>query len=253
MYMHKVLLLVLVVFYNWFSSNVARSTVDARPNIMKIGALLSFDSTIGKVATVALEAAVEDVNRDQTLLGATELHLIMQDTNYSGYLGMLEALSLVRSEVVAIIGPQFSVTAHVMSHIANALQVPLLSFAATDPTLSSLQYPFFVRTTQSDIFQMAAIADIVDYYGWRAVIAIYVDDDHGRNGITALGDKLAERRCKISYKAPFSPNVNQPNEISDVLFKVALMESRIIVLHAYPDNGLQVLKQAQHLGMMKAG
>ncbi|XP_058009053.1 glutamate receptor 3.6-like isoform X2 [Hevea brasiliensis] len=250
---HKVLLVVLMVLCNGFSSNVARSSVEARPKVVNIGALLSFDSSIGKVAKLAIEAAVEDVNKNQAVLGTTKLQLTMRDANYNGYMSMLEALSLVRSEVVAMIGPQFSVTAHVMSHIANALQVPLLSFAATDPTLSSLQYPFFVRTTQSDIFQMAAIADIVDYYGWRAVIAIYVDDDHGRNGITALGDKLAERRCKISYKAPFSPNVNQPDEISDVLFKVALMESRIIVLHAYPDNGLQVLKQAQHLGMMKAG
>ena len=94
---------------------------------------------------------------------------------------------------MAIIGPQQFLTAHVISHIANELQVPLLSYSATDPTLSSLQFPFFVRTAQSDLYQMAAIADFVNYYGWRDVIAIYVDDDHGRNGIAALGDKLAEK------------------------------------------------------------
>ncbi|KAG8662909.1 hypothetical protein MANES_01G156300v8 [Manihot esculenta] len=230
--MHKVLLVVLMVVYSGFSSNVVSSIVEARPEVVNIGALLSLDSSIGKVAKVAIEAAVEDVNRNQSVLGTTKMQLTMRDTNYSGYMSMLEALSLMGSEVVAIIGPQFSVTAHFLSHIANELRVPLLSFAATDPTLSSLQYPFFVRTTHSDIFQMAAIADIVDYYGWRAVTAIYVDDDHGRNGIAALEDKLAERRCKISYKAPFSPNVNQPSEISDVLYKV--------------------LKQARHMEMMSA-
>ncbi|KAJ9146850.1 hypothetical protein P3X46_029070 [Hevea brasiliensis] len=251
--MHKAFLLVLMIFYNGLSSNAASSSVEARPKVVNIGALLSFDSSIGKVAKVAVEAAVDDVNRDQSVLGATKLQLNMRDTNYSGYMSMLGALSLMGSEVVAIIGPQFSVTAHFLSLIANELQVPLLSFAATDPTLSSPQYPFFVRTTHSDAFQMAAIADIVDYYGWRAVIAIYVDDDHGRNGIAALGDKLAQKRCKISYKAPFSPNMDQPNEISDVLYEVALMESRIIVLHAYPDTGLEVLKEARHLRMMGAG
>ena len=40
---------------------------------------------------------------------------------------------------------------------------------------------------------MAAVAEIVDYYGWKEVIALYVDDDYGRNGIVTLGDKLAEK------------------------------------------------------------
>ena len=122
---------------------------------------------------------------------------------------------------MAIIGPLNSVTAHVISQISNELQVPLLSYSATDPTLSSLQFPFFVRTSQSDLFQMAAVAEIVDYYGWKEVIALYVDDDYGRNGIVALGDKLVEKRCKISYKAPM-PSKATRDDITDVLIKVMI-------------------------------
>jgi ionotropic glutamate receptor len=70
----------------------------------------------------------------------------------------------MENDTVAIVGPQQSVLAHVVSHIANELHVPLLSFAATDPALSSLQFPYFVRTTQSDLFQMSAVAEIVGYY-----------------------------------------------------------------------------------------
>jgi len=158
----------------------------------------------------------------------------------------------MEKDTVAIIGPQQSVTAHVISHIANELQVPLLSYSATDATLSPLQFPFFVRTSHSDLFQMAAIAEIVDYYGWKEVIAIYVDDDHGRNGIAALGDKLAERRCKISYKAPMPSDPTRDN-ITDVLVKVALTESRIIVLHTYAGPGPVVLNVAKYLGMMGTG
>lgn len=153
---------------------------------------------------------------------------------------------------MAIIGPQNAVIAHVISHIANELQTPLLSFSVTDPTMSSLQFPYFVRTTQNDLFQMAAIAEMVDYYGWREVIAIYADDDNGRNGIAALGDMLAEKRCKISYKAPLVLEPTRSN-ITDLLIKVSLTESRIIVLHVYPGSGPAVLSVAQYLGMMGAG
>ncbi|KAG2695131.1 hypothetical protein I3760_07G001400 [Carya illinoinensis] len=158
----------------------------------------------------------------------------------------------MENDTVAIIGPQHSVMAHVISHIANELQVPLLSFAATDPTLNSLQFPYFVRTTQSDLFQMAAVADIVNYYVWRDVIAIYIDDDHGRNGVVALEDKLAENRCKISYKAPLNPKLSS-GDITNQLVKVALMESRVIILHIYATWGLEVLDAAWDMGMMRSG
>ncbi|KAK4492779.1 hypothetical protein RD792_000099 [Penstemon davidsonii] len=55
-----------------------------------------------------------------------------------------------------------------------------LSVPRTPCTLSSLQYPYFLRTTTSDYFQMYAIADLVSYFGWREVVAIFVDDDYGR-------------------------------------------------------------------------
>lgn len=173
---------------------------------------------------------------------------------------MLTALQFMATDVVAIVGPQSDVLAHVISHVSNELQVPLLSFAATDPTLSSLQYPFFVRTTQSDLFQMSAVADLVEYYQWKNVIAIYIDDDHGRNGIAALGEKLAEKRCQISYKVGISP-VYKPgispelgrDEVVNILVQVAMMESRIIVVHTYLNTGLVVLSVAQHLGMMGNG
>jgi ionotropic glutamate receptor len=158
----------------------------------------------------------------------------------------------MENDTVAIVGPQQSVLAHVVSHIANELHVPLLSFAATDPALSSLQFPYFVRTTQSDLFQMSAVAEIVGYYEWRDVIVIYIDDEHGRNGVAALSDKLADKRCKISYKAPMSPKV-VPNEISETLLKVGLMESRVIILHIYASWGLEVFDLAWNMGMMESG
>lgn len=160
----------------------------------------------------------------------------------------------METDVIAIIGPQSSVVAHIISHVANELKVPLLSFAATDPTLSSLQFPFFVRTTQSDFYQMAAVSEIIDYYGWKEVIAIYVDDDYGRNGVSALADQLASKRCRISYKAGVKSEagVNR-GEITDLLVRVALMQSRVIVLHANPDSGFVIFNVARFLGMLGNG
>ncbi|KAL5557698.1 hypothetical protein UlMin_033909 [Ulmus minor] len=227
--------------------------VSSRPAVVNIGAMFTFDSTIGRVAKIAIEEAVKDVNSNSSILQGTKIVVKMKDTNCSGFIGMIEALQVMEKDCIAIIGPQSSVVAHIISHVANELQVPLLSFAATDPTLSSLQFPFFVRTVQSDLYQMTAVADIVNYYDWKEVIVIFVDDDYGRHGISALGDQLARRRCKISYKVPIPPGAVNRSEILDLLVQVASVESRVIVLHANPNSGLLVFSVAQYLQMMGDG
>lgn len=136
--------------------------------------------------------------------------------------------------------------------IANNLQVPLISYAATDPTLSALQFPFFLRTTQSDSYQMTAMAELIDFYEWKEVIMIFVDDDYGRNGISTLTDELDKRMFKISYKIPLPSQFNL-SEITDILNKSKLLGPRIYVVHVNPDPRLSIFKIAHQLNMMTSG
>ncbi|XP_062217969.1 glutamate receptor 3.1-like isoform X2 [Phragmites australis] len=157
----------------------------------------------------------------------------------------------METDVIAIIGPQCSTIAHIISFVANELRVPLMAFAS-DPTLSSIQLPFFVRTAPSDLYQMAAVAAVVDYYQWKIVTAIYVDDDYGRNGIAALDDELTARRCKISYKVGFPGNAKR-SELLNLLVTVNNMESRVIIVHTSAPSGLQLFSLANRLNMMGNG
>ncbi|KAI4334103.1 hypothetical protein L6164_018835 [Bauhinia variegata] len=252
--------LFLAVFCLWIptqavgrtGNTTVNATVPSRPSVVRIGALFTINSVIGRSAKPAILAAIDDVNADKSILPDTKVEVILHDTNCSGFLGTVEALQLMENEVIAAIGPQSSGIAHVISHVVNELHVPLVSFGATDPTLSALQYPYFLRSTQNDYFQMYGIADFLDYYGWREVIAIFVDDDNGRNGITVLGDALAKKRAKISYKAAFSPGANI-SDITDLLAGVNQMESRVFVVHVNPDTGLRIFSVATKLGMMTGG
>ncbi|CAM0151661.1 unnamed protein product [Urochloa decumbens] len=224
----------------------------ARPPSVTIGALFTFDSVIGSSAATAIQLAVDDINRDATVLRGTNLTVLMQDTMCSGFVGTIQALELMEKQVVAVVGPQSSGIAHVVSHVANELRVPLVSFAATDPALASTQYPFFVRAAHDDAFQMAAVASIVGHLGWREVTAVYVDTDYGRGGVDALGDALEPVRARITYKAAFPPGAGAA-ALSDLLMRANMMESRVFVVHASPDSGLDIFAAAQGLNMMDTG
>lgn len=126
--------------------------------------------------------------------------------------------------------------------------MPLISYAATDPTLSTLQYAYFFHSTQSDSFQMATIADLVDFYGWKEVIAVYVDDDYGRNGISALDDAIAKKISQISYKLPLPSNFDL-SDITSVLNKSKSLGPRVYIVHVNPDPELKIFNVAKQLHM----
>ncbi|KAI0495185.1 hypothetical protein KFK09_025335 [Dendrobium nobile] len=222
-----------------------------RPAVVNIGAVLTYDSAIGRVAKAAIEAAVQDVNANENVLNGTRLNLMMEDSSCSAFIGAVAALKVLNKEVITVIGPQSSTIAHILSYLAGGFHIPLISFAATDPSLSSLQYPYFIRMTQSDSYQMAAMANLIDFYEWKQVIAVFIDDDYGRNGIYALEDELNNKRLKISYKIALPVGASR-NKILELLQNSKAIGPRVYVVHASPDSGLEIFHAAQDLHMMAA-
>ncbi|KAJ0259902.1 hypothetical protein HA466_0061900 [Hirschfeldia incana] len=223
-----------------------------RPQVINLGAVFTFDSVIGRAAKVALEAAVSDVNADTSLLKETELRLFMEDSSCNVVHGSFAAFEVLGKEVVAIIGPISSSLAHTLSDIAKGLKFPLVSFAATDPTLSALQFPFFLRTTPDDSHQMSALVDLIDFYGWKEVISVYSDDELGRNGVSALDDELDKKRFRISYKVPLSLHSDEKS-VTDALNRSKSIGPRVYILHFGPDPLLRIFTIAQKLQMMTSG
>ncbi|GAB4825164.1 hypothetical protein Ancab_008039 [Ancistrocladus abbreviatus] len=103
---------------------------------------------------------------------------------------MLSSVAMEK-DMALVISPQSSGIAHFMSQVGDELYIPLLSLA-TDPTLSELPYSYFPHLTQSDYLKMYAIANLVAYYGWEEVTAIFVYDDYAHNGISVLAIALAQ-------------------------------------------------------------
>uniref|UniRef100_A0A7N0TFM3 Glutamate receptor n=1 Tax=Kalanchoe fedtschenkoi TaxID=63787 RepID=A0A7N0TFM3_KALFE len=220
-----------------------------RPTSVNVGAVFTFDSVIGRAAKPAMEAALADVNSDSNILNGTSFNLIFEDADCNVFLGSIETFQVLQQGVVAIIGPQSSGLAHMISEIANGLQVPLVSYAATDPTLSALQFPFFLRTTESDSNQMSAMADLIVHYDWKEVIVVYMDNDYGRNGVSYLDNELEKKMARVAHK------VRLPTRYTDQDVRYSLNQSklygpRVYVVHVNPDRGMNIFNIAKELQMI---
>ncbi|KMZ65154.1 Glutamate receptor [Zostera marina] len=225
------------------------------PSSVNIGVLLSFNSTIGRVAKPAIEAAVEAVNSNENILSRTRLNMVMKDTKCDRMIGMIEGLNLMQNQVVAILGPQSSDIARLISEAAKEVQVPVISFAATDPDLNSTQFPYFIQATHNDYSQMSAVADLVEYFEWRKVAIIYIDSEYGRSGMHALEDVLQSGKDSdiVFNRAPLMPNAST-SEIDVLLFNLNSMGSRVFIVHFNSvDKEFGLFSAAKRLGMMANG
>lgn len=71
-------------------SSIHSRNFTSRPAVVNIGAIFSFETTIGRVAKIAIEEAVKDVNANSSILRGSKLVVSMHSSNCSGFTGMVE-------------------------------------------------------------------------------------------------------------------------------------------------------------------
>lgn len=65
----------------------------SRPDVVNIGAIFTFSSLNGRVAEIGMNAAVEDINLDPSILGGSKLVLSTHDSNSSGFYGIMGGIA----------------------------------------------------------------------------------------------------------------------------------------------------------------
>lgn len=169
------------------------------------------------------------------------------------FLVLQAALDLIKNEKVsAIIGPRSSLQAEFMIRLANKSQVPVITFSATSPLLTSTKTPYFVRATLNDLSQVRAIAAIVKSFEWRSVVAIYVDNEFGEGIMPYLADALQDVHTCITIRSVISLEASN-DQITNQLYKLMTMQTRVFVAHMPPNLGFRVIQKARDIGMMGEG
>ena len=136
--------------------------------------------------------------------------------------------------------------------LGNKSHVPIISFSATSPFLSSIRSPYFVRATQNDSSQVRTIRAIVEAFGWREVVPIYVDNEFGEGIMSFLADALQEIDTRIPYRSVIPPSATD-DQIVAQLYKLMTMQTRVFVVHMFPSLASRLFIKAKEVGMMSEG
>ncbi|KAM0880690.1 hypothetical protein ACQ4PT_033394 [Festuca glaucescens] len=245
---HRVLLLLLLPI----SFAIAQNAPTEEVQEFHVGVILDLGSMVGKIARTSISLAMEDfyaVHQNYS----TKIVLHIRDSMSDDVQAASEAIDLLENyNVEAIIGPQKSSQAIFISKLGNISHVPVISFTATNPSLSTRSLPYFVRATINDSAQVNCIASIVKTYGWREVVPIYEDTDYGRGIMPYLVDVLHEVDARIPYRSVI-PLSATSEEITQELYKLMTMQTTIFVVHMSDTLASLFFIKAKEVGMMNKG
>ncbi|XP_010242322.1 PREDICTED: glutamate receptor 2.8-like [Nelumbo nucifera] len=217
-----------------------------------VGVILDLDTWTGKVGLSCIEMAISDFYATHHN-HKTRLKLHVRDSKNDIVEAASEAIELLKTvRVQAILGPQTSAQADFVADIGNKTHVPVISFSATSPFLSSTQTPYFVRTAPSDSSQVQPILAIIRHFGWREVVPIYEDTDYGRGIVPFLTDALQDINVKVPYQSVISPLASD-DQILRELHNLMTKQTRVYVVHMSLSLASRVFLKAREVGMMSKG
>lgn len=215
----------------------------AAAHAVKIGVLLGFTGPIESMTPAmgaGAELAMKEVTDSKALLGGKALAPVRADsTCIDAAAANAAAERLITSEgVAAIVGADCSgVTTSVLTNVAVANGIVMISPSATSPALSTIEdNGLFFRTAPSDARQGQIVSKILMSKGVKEIAVTYTNNDYGKG----LADSI-----ETNFKADGgSVTINAPHEDgkADYSAEVGALASaggEVLVVAGYLDQGGQ--------------
>ncbi|CAI9772306.1 unnamed protein product [Fraxinus pennsylvanica] len=214
-----------------------------------VGVVLNMNNSFSAMGFSCISMALSDFYASNSHY-KTRLVLHTRDAKEDDVGAAAAALDLLKNvEVNPIIGPPYSMQANFLIDLGEKAQVPIISFSATSPSLSSIQTPYFIRSTQNDSSQVNVISAIIQAFGWREVVPVYVDNEYGEGIIPFLTDALEKVNARVPYRSVI-PSMATDDQLVAELYKLMTMQTRVFIVHTLTSLGSRLFTKAKQLGMM---
>ncbi|KAK9265352.1 hypothetical protein L1049_027222 [Liquidambar formosana] len=210
-----------------------------------IGAIVDYNSRIGKEEKVAMELAREDI------YGYNNQSLVLHIKNSQRDPFQAALADLINTQQVeAIVGAQTWEEASLVAEICSQARIPILSFADATPQWATERWPFLYQASPNQYAQMKAVAAIVQSWEWYRVTVIYEDTESVATGvIPPLSDALREVGAEINQLVALPPFTS--SSLSEELEKLKRGQCRVFVVHLSLPLALHLFKLAKEMEMMK--
>ncbi|XP_030258838.1 extracellular calcium-sensing receptor-like [Sparus aurata] len=203
--------------------------------------------------------AIDEINRNSNLLPNVTLGYILYDNCLKLGIGFRAAMSLVSGQeqqfildetcvgtppVIGIVGDSSSTRSIAISSVIGLYRVPMVSYFATCSCLSDRQkFPSFFRTIPSDAFQVRAMIQILNHFGWTWAGLLVSDDDYGLHAARSFQSDLAQSGggCLAYFEIlPWGSDQAELRKIVEVMKKST---ARVVIVFAHESHMINLMEE----------
>ncbi|XP_034024841.1 extracellular calcium-sensing receptor-like [Thalassophryne amazonica] len=211
--------------------------------------------------------AIEEVNRNSKILPNITLGYKIYDSCSTPHQALRAAMQLTGTEksssgeaekqgrtacqgtIPAVIGDGGSTQSLVVASFFGVFNIPQVSYFSSCACLSDKrEFPAFLRTMPSDFFQVDAIAQLVQHFGWTWVGVIAGDDAYGRGGASIFAEKVRRLGACIAVHE-FIPKNCAPAAVASIIHKIRLSGARVILVFAVEQDASVLFDAALRMGL----
>jgi hypothetical protein len=276
---HSVLLVLLlhsIAAVNAETTTYTEGGVNNSRQYISLGGLFPIrrnnDSGCGELREAGVERAeamvyaIQTINSDPFLLPGVNLTYDIRDTCSLSNFALERAIEYVQSSdtscsnqstlsVSGILGASSSSVSTSVAGLFRLFQLPQISYSSSAATLSDrVMFDYFFRTVPSDAFQAKVMADLIVYFNWTYIFALYSDNTYGREGIVSLITELTLRnesqRCIALRAALPLGSSDEPvfDEVVNGMRQEWVRNATVAVLFGHRDEAVGMMSAIMRAG-----
>ncbi|KAM9359542.1 extracellular calcium-sensing receptor-like [Symphorus nematophorus] len=203
--------------------------------------------------------AIDEINRNSNLLPNVTLGYSLYDNCLELGIGFRAALSLVSGQeehftvdkicvgtppVLGIVGDSSSTRSIAISSVLGLYRVPMVSYFATCSCLSDRQkFPSFFRTIPSDAFQVRAMIQILNHFGWTWAGLLISDDDYGLHAARSLQSDFVQSGEGCLAYLDILPWGNDKTELQRIVDVMKKSTAHVVIVFAHESHMINLMEE----------
>eukprot|EP00808_Paulinella_micropora_P014848 g74392.t1 len=158
----------------------------------------------------------------------------------------VRSIMYISPPAAAVVGPACSGGAGTLAAVCGAVQIPLVSHAATAPGLTGV-HPYFSRTSPSDRIPVNGTVAFVRLMGWKRVATLTSSDPFDRAWAEWFSTTLLYYEPNASVANFFTPRGDNLDHLASVMSDLNAWGARIILLSLSSDDAGAFLEAVSNL------
>ncbi|XP_053567758.1 extracellular calcium-sensing receptor-like [Bombina bombina] len=190
----------------------------------------------------SMRFAIEEINKNIKLLPNLTLGYRIYDGCITHYQAIRAALSLITGVghntdncthlplTPVIIGGSKSTQSIIIAKIVEVFNMPMISYFSTCACLSNkYEYPTFLRTIPSDLFQSQALAQLVKHFNWSWIGVITENNDYGSHAVRLFKAEAEALGICVSF-TEIVPTIIYPGTISQIVKSISIHKAKVVLM-----------------------